>query len=122
CTRRIGRHDEERSLGQDAAAWAVLGERHAAHLRALDTGNSVVLRERFVDEGVIAIEELEHASVLADDVIEHELCLAPHRLTERRVQLFAKTREPAEFREFRFLFGSSLLVGRSAASAAEIGE
>ena len=53
-----------------------------------------MLRQAFVEEGVAAVEDFQKAPVVADDVLEEHLGLAPHGLTQLAGQFeFA---EPAE--------------------------
>ena len=65
-----------RKIGQDArhaqhaAAPAIGGGRHSAELLPLDALDAVVLREAFVDDQEIAVEEIRHRQVLAQDLGE----------------------------------------------------
>src|SRR5262245_46411878 len=45
-----------------------------------------MLGQSLVDERVVRIEELEHAPILADDVLEKEFSLANHGRTQGRVE------------------------------------
>ena len=85
--RRVGRHGEHAGLRQHAAALRA-GEIDAAELGPGDARDAVVPRQPLVDEGVRAVEEVEDAAVLADDVLEEQLGLAAHRdaqvVVERR--------------------------------------
>ena len=58
-------------------------------------GKSVMLRESFVEEGVIALNQFEHAAVFAHDVTEKQFRLAAHGLTQLRIQLRALRASPA---------------------------
>ena len=46
---------------------------------AVDVRDAVVLRQPLVDERVVGGQQLEHAAILANDALEEELRLAPHR-------------------------------------------
>ena len=59
-----------------------------------DALDPVVLRQPLVEERVVAVEQLQEAPVLPDDVLEEHLRLAPHGLPEVAGQLeFAEAAE-----------------------------
>ena len=60
---------------------------HLAEVAAVDVGDPVVLRQPLVDERVVGRQELGDAAVLAHDVLEQELGLAPHRLPQVVVEI-----------------------------------
>ena len=71
------------------------GQVDPAHLVALDALDPVVLRQPLVEERVVAVDQLQQAPVLADDVLEEHLRLAPHGPAEVAGQLeLAEAAEP----------------------------
>ncbi len=58
-------------------------KRHAPELRSKYAGNAVLLRERLVDEGVVGVEEIQHAAILEQHAGQEEpdfsLEIAAHR-------------------------------------------
>src|ERR1043166_9781313 len=70
----------------------------AAHFRTGDVRDAVNRRELVVDERVIALEQFEHASIFADDVVKVRIHLLLHRGADFRVQLGARrhARAPAK--------------------------
>jgi hypothetical protein len=63
------------------------GERNFLETVAADVRQAVVLREALVHEGVVAVEELHHAPVLAHDVVEVHLGLLLHVVAELVVEI-----------------------------------
>ena len=53
-------------------------ELHSAEVFSIDAGNAVVACEGSVDEGELAVDEVEHASVFAHDGPAEERGLLPH--------------------------------------------
>src|SRR5437867_12691662 len=58
------------------------GERHTAESASVDVGNSVVLRQAFIEERVVRPDEIEHAAILAQHAVEKELGFLPKGLTQ----------------------------------------
>ena len=54
-----------------------------------------MLRQPFIQECVVAIEEFQHAAIFAHNMAEIHLGLLPHGLPQRTVQLDRRTAEPA---------------------------
>src|SRR5262249_44667176 len=80
-TVRKGREDQYAALAEQASP-LVVRIFHAAKMRSSDVGNSIVLREALVGERVVGGEKLEDASVLTNEVVEEQLGLASHRISE----------------------------------------
>ena len=66
---------------------AVGCRRHAAESASVDAGNSVVLRQAFVQERVVRPDEREHAAILAQHAVEEELGLLPEGLPQVVVEV-----------------------------------
>src|SRR5262249_51384626 len=73
-------------LSQNAAA-APVGERDAAKFVSLDSFDPVELRQLFVNEREISVEEFEHAAIFAHNGREKQLGLFLHRTAERIVEI-----------------------------------
>ena len=56
--------------------------RHAPEVAAVDAGHAVVTRQPLVDEGVVGGQQVEHVAVCAEDALDEQLGLAPHRLPQ----------------------------------------
>ena len=84
--RRVGRDREHAGVGQDAASRGA-GQGDPAEPVADDARDAVVPGQPLVDEGVIGVEELEHAPVLAEDRLAEPLGLLEHGLAERLVEV-----------------------------------
>src|SRR5215471_13522633 len=63
---------------------------HAPKVRSSDARNSVVLGETLIHECIVCIEQLEHASILANEVIEEQLRFASHRIGQIFVEIGIK--------------------------------
>ncbi len=83
----VGRDHQNARLAEQAAAPAVVIERHATEAAAVDVRDAVMLREPFVDERVVGAQEIERASILAQDALEKELGLLPEGLPEIVVEV-----------------------------------
>ena len=70
----------------------------AAELGAGHAGQAVVPRQPFVDERVSRVDEVEHAPVVADDVLEEAFRLLLHR----QPQVVLEVREPVAIPRHRF--------------------
>lgn len=83
------------SQGEDAGvaeqASAPVRDRDSSELVSDDAGDPIVTGQSFVHEGVVAVEQLEQASVLANQRVEEELRLATHRIPEPVVELWVAT-------------------------------
>ena len=73
---RKRRDGENRALAEQAAARAVVGQRHAAEVDALHVRDAVVLRQPLVDERVVGGQQVDGRPVFADDAVEEQLHLA----------------------------------------------
>ena len=51
-------------------------------MAAVDVRDAVVLREPFVDEGVVGAQQVEHAPILAQNAVEEELGFLAERLPQ----------------------------------------
>jgi hypothetical protein len=58
-------------------------QRHPPEMAAVDMGNAVMPRQTLVQEGVVGVEQIEQAAVVADDAAEQHLRFA----LERRAQV-----------------------------------
>ena len=82
----VGGHREDAALAQQSPrASSVM--RHAAELAAIDVRNSVVLGQALIDEGVIGVQQIEHAVVFAHDAAEEHLGLALESLPQVVVEI-----------------------------------
>ena len=73
---------EDTRLGEETAAWAVLGEGYLLNLESVDSGNPVVLRESPVHEGEIRIDQFADATIVPDQLGEEAPRLLEHGLTQ----------------------------------------
>ena len=71
-------------------------ERDAAELAAVDVRDAVVLGQPLVDERVVRRQQIGDAAILADDAVEQQLDFAPHRLTQRIVEVGIEQRQRAD--------------------------
>ena len=55
-----------------------------------------MLRQPLVDEGVVGRQQIEHVAIVADDAVEEELDLAPHRAAQRVVEVGIHHRQRAD--------------------------
>ena len=69
-------------MTQQSTALAARFERDAAEARAVHMRNVVVLRQPLVQPSVIRLQQVEHAAVLAQHVLEKQFRLATHRLPQ----------------------------------------
>ena len=60
---------------------------HPAKVAAIDAGNAIVLRQAFVDIGVVAAQQVDHATVFANQIFEEHLTLLPERVSEVFIEL-----------------------------------
>src|SRR5438093_12214381 len=67
------------------------GERHTAESASVDVGNSVVLRQAFIEERVIRPDEIEHAAILAQHAVEEELGFLPEGLPQVVIEVAIKS-------------------------------
>ena len=85
---RVAYDDTVRTLRLcEHAASRSPGQIDPPEFRARDIGNAVVTREPLVQERVPAVDEVEDAAVFADDVLDKELGLLPHRVPEVVLEL-----------------------------------
>ena len=96
--RGVGRNGQNASLAQQAAALPVGAERDAAKAIAVDMGDAVMLGEALVEEGVVRLEQIEHAPVLAKHALDEKLRFLPEGLA----QIVVEVREQAQVRRDRF--------------------
>ena len=83
--RAVGaRRDHQEAALAEQPAPRIVGQRHAAELAAVDVGDAVVLRQPFVDEGVVSGQQVEDVTVFTHDAVEEELGLALERIAQRR--------------------------------------
>src|SRR5689334_20653578 len=83
--RRAGghrRHREHAALTEEPAARAVRRQLDAPEVAAVYVSDAVVTCEPLVDEGVVGVEQIDQASILANDGAEEQLGLAAERLTQ----------------------------------------
>ena len=62
-------------------------QRHAAELAAIDVRNAVMFGQAFVEESIVGFDQVEHAAVLAQNTLEKQLRLLPHRLPQVVVEI-----------------------------------
>ena len=77
--------DKQRPLRQQSAALASIGQRHAPEPASVDAGNAVVARELLVDEGVVGVQKLEHAPIVAKRAADEELGFTLEGIHQREV-------------------------------------
>ena len=75
-SRAVGQVGQQAGHAQDAAAVVLRPERHAAELLALDAVDAVVLGQAFVDDGEVAVEQVEHRQVRPQQFVEELVRLA----------------------------------------------
>ena len=110
----IGERSERKntSVAQKASAVRVdTVERDAAEPATGDVRNPVVPGEPLVDEGVIRGQELEHAPILADQILEAQLGLALQRICESRIVIRIGQCIGVEFREILKAAASRRRIG-----------
>ena len=119
--RGVRRDDEHGAVGEDAAARRVLRQADAAHLRAFDVEirQVVMLRETFVEEGVIGIEEFQHAAVLSHDMGEGHLGFTTHGATQFAVEFHVLAIGESLATGLDDLFAFLFLLGRERSLRAE---
>ena len=59
---------------------------HPAELRTGDAGHAVKSRQAFIQKGVIGVQEIEHAAVMADDVLDEQLGFAAHGMPQAFIE------------------------------------
>ena len=91
---RVGRHRQDAALPQQAAAIRI-GQRHLAELRAVDIRDAVVLRQALIEERVVRVQQIQHAAVFAQDVLEEQLGLLLEALAQAFVELGEDVRDRA---------------------------
>src|SRR5690242_3674045 len=71
---------ENASLRENAAAWCATEGNLLEVVVALrfEGRKSIILREAVVHEGVVAVQKLQHAAVVLEDVLKVELGLPHH--------------------------------------------
>src|SRR5688500_8545996 len=84
-------HRQDAAGAEQAAALALVFQRDAPKVAAVDVGYFVMPGEAFVEIGVIGLEQLEHATILAQDALEEELRF----LSESLPQVVVEIREQA---------------------------
>ena len=73
---RNRRDQQNTALAQQAAA-RVIRQLHAAKAAAVDAWYPIMLCQAFVDEGVIRVQQIDHAPVLSNVAIEEQLGFTP---------------------------------------------
>ena len=73
-------------LAEQTAA-AVVGQRHAAEVVAVDIRDAVVPRQPLVEERVVGGEQVDDAAVVADLAVDEELGLALHGVAQIVVEI-----------------------------------
>jgi hypothetical protein len=63
---------------------------NAPEMGAIDARNSIMPGESLVDERVVRSQELHHAPVFADNMLNEKLCFPLHRVAEILVELWKK--------------------------------
>ena len=81
----VRRHRQDAALPQQPAAVGI-GQRHPAELRAVDIRDAVVLGQALIEEGVVGVQQFQHAAVFAQDALEEQLGLLPERLAQALVE------------------------------------
>ena len=79
-------HEQNRALPEQTLA-RVIGNGDAAEPAAVDVRHAVMARQPFVDERVVAAEQVEGAALLAEDALEEQLRLALKRLAQVVVEV-----------------------------------
>src|SRR6185503_12169642 len=74
----VRRDGENARLAQQSPA-ALVGQRHPAEMASVYVPDAVVLRQLFVEEGVVRREQLDHAAVFLELAVEKQLDLAHER-------------------------------------------
>ena len=81
----IGRRRQQRPVREEATSLIGIGERHAPEATAVDSRNSVVPRQPFVDERVVGVEQLDDAAIFPECARDEELGLALEGLQQALV-------------------------------------
>ena len=108
---RVGGHGQDAPLAEQAAPHAVVAELDATELAAVDVRDAVVLGQALVQERVVRLQQVEHAAILAQDVLEQEFRL----LAEGLPQVVVEVGEQAQVR------GDRLQVAQVQPLAREVG-
>ena len=83
--RAVGRHLQNRRLGQHAAAHAVGGQRDFLNLLPHHVGNVVSFGEAAVDHNEIGVDEVADAEIFLQNLVKKRLGLGDHRKLQRLV-------------------------------------
>src|SRR6185436_10264555 len=86
-SRRIRRDRQNASVPEQSAARAAWGKRYTPKAAAINLGNSVMLGQTLVEEGVVGPDQIAHAAILAQDAVHEELGLLTKRLTKVVVEV-----------------------------------
>ena len=81
------RDRQHAALPQQPAPRAVRVERDAAEVAAVNIRDAVVARQPFVHERVVGVDQIDDASVFADDALEEHLGFAAKRLPQVLVEV-----------------------------------
>src|SRR5207247_3936097 len=94
--RGIRRHRENAALAKQPAPLSVLAQRDAAEATAIDVLNAVMLRESFIQKRVIRLQQVEHAAVLAQDILNKELRFPAEGLPQIVIEVGEETQIGSE--------------------------
>ena len=84
-------HDKYAAVSEEPAP-VVVGDLNPAEMRAADVGDTVVLREPLVDERVVRGQQIEHASIFAENAACDELRFTAEALAEVLVEILISLR------------------------------
>src|SRR5439155_1772035 len=93
----IRRHRENTALSEQTAPLIVLAQRDTAKAAAVHVGNSVMLRQSFIQERVVRLQEIEHTAVVAEDGLQKQLRF----LAEGLPQIVIEVRKETQVRSHR---------------------
>ena len=83
----VGGDLENARLRQQTAAHAACRQRRFAHLLAAHAGYSVVLGQAAVEEGEVRVEQVAHAEIFREQLLQEQLGFRHHRLPQTLVVL-----------------------------------
>ena len=88
----VGGDFQHRSLRDEATASRTGSEAHFANLLTFHSGDAVVLGEAFVQHREVAVHDVAHAEVAAEQLVEEALGLADHGLLKVLLKLGVELR------------------------------
>src|SRR6185503_11055306 len=84
---RVGGDHQNASLTKQSATMALFVNANPAKPSAVHVGNPIVFCETLIEIGMVRLDQIENAAILAKHARKEQLCLLPERLPQIVVKI-----------------------------------